>query len=132
VSAMVLKILLPFAVFSEESNVSRIVAESHQGFFGLLPHRLDCIAALPPGILIYETSTGGEIYVAVSEGVLIKTGANVLVSVRNAVKGTDLAQLRKTVVNDFLKVKERKENDHTVIAKLEGGFLRRLERLHHG
>ena len=36
-------------VFAERSGVSRIVAETRQGSFGLLPHRLDCVAALVPG-----------------------------------------------------------------------------------
>ena len=35
--------------------MSRIVSETHEGAFGLLPHRLDCVAALTPGILVYET-----------------------------------------------------------------------------
>ena len=55
--------------------MSRIVAETREGSFGLLPHRLDCVAALAPGILIYETEAEGEVFVAVDEGVLVKTGA---------------------------------------------------------
>ena len=52
---MNLKVLLPFQIFAEKTGVSRIVAETREGSFGLLPHRLDCVAALAPGILIYET-----------------------------------------------------------------------------
>ncbi len=48
---MHLKVLLPFQVFAENTGVSRIVAETREGSFGLLPHRLDCVAALVPGIL---------------------------------------------------------------------------------
>ena len=51
---MHLKILLPFEVLAEKTRVTRIVAESREGSFGLWPHRLDCVAALAPGILIYE------------------------------------------------------------------------------
>ena len=75
VAPMNLKILLPFQVFAEKTGVSRIVAETREGSFGLLPHRLDCVAALAPGILTYETDAEGEVYVAVDEGVLVKTGA---------------------------------------------------------
>jgi hypothetical protein len=71
---MNLKVLLPFRIFAEKTGVSRIVAETREGSFGLLPHRLDCVAALAPGILIYENEAEGEVYVAVDEGVLIKTG----------------------------------------------------------
>ena len=51
---MNLKVLLPFQVFAEKTGVARIVAETREGSFGLLPRRLDCVAALAPGILIYE------------------------------------------------------------------------------
>lgn len=69
---MNLKVLLPFRVFAAKTGVSRIVAETREGSFGLLPHRRDCVAALAPGILIYETETGGEVYVAVDEGIWLR------------------------------------------------------------
>ena len=53
-SLMHLKVLLPFGIFAEKTRVSRIVAETREGSFGILPRRLDCVAALAPGILIYE------------------------------------------------------------------------------
>ena len=94
---MNLKILLPFQIFAEKTGVARVVAQTREGSFGLLPHRLDCVAALAPGILTYETEADGEVFVAVDEGVLIKTGADVLVSVRRALGGADLGQLRAGV-----------------------------------
>src|ERR1700733_8739515 len=94
---MNLKVLLPFQVFVETTGGSRIVAETREGSFGLLPHRLDCVAALAPGILTFQTEAAGEVYLAVDNGVLLKTGADVLVSVRRAIRGTDLAQLRHSL-----------------------------------
>src|SRR5665811_1557110 len=64
---MNLKILLPFRIFAEKGGVLRIVAETSEGSFGLLPRRLDCVTALVPGILTYENETEGEVYVAVDE-----------------------------------------------------------------
>jgi F-type H+-transporting ATPase subunit epsilon len=124
---MNLKILLPFKIFAEAADVTRIVAETRDGSFGLLPHRLDCVAALGPGILIYETAAAGEIFVAVDEGVLIKTGADVEVSVRRAQGGTDLAQLRTAVEREFLVLDAQAENVRSVMARLETGFLRRMD-----
>jgi len=128
---MHLKILLPFQVFAEETEVSRIVAETREGSFGLLPHRLDCVAALAPGILIYETKSGGEIFVAVDEGVLVKTGPDVLVSVRRALGGTDLGQLHEAVEKEFLSLSELEQNTRSVMAKLESGFLHRFATFQH-
>lgn len=129
---MNLKILLPFQIFAEKEDVSRIVAETREGSFGLLPHRLDCVAALEPGILTYETGTDGEIYVAVDEGVLVKTGQDVLVSVRNAIIGTDLSQLREAVEREYLTVDETEQKIRSVMAKLETGLIRRLAEFQNG
>lgn len=129
---MNLKILLPFKVFAEKAGVLRIVAGTRDGAsFGLLPHRLDCAAALAPGILIYETAAEGEAYVAVDEGVLIKTGADVLVSVRNAIGGMDLGKLREAVEREFLNLNEQEKSVRSVLAKMESGFIHRLAAFHH-
>ena len=128
---MNLKILLPFRIFAEKTGVSRIVAETREGSFGLLPRRLDCVAALVPGILIYENEAEGEVYLAVDEGVLIKAGPEVLVSVRNAIAGTDLGQLREAVEREFLNLDEREQEVRSVLARMESGFFRRLAEFHH-
>ena len=130
-SLMHLKVLLPFQVFAEKTDVTRIVAETREGSFGLLPHRLDCVAALVPGILIYQTESGGEVLVAVDEGVLVKTGMDVLVSVRRAIGGTDLGQLHTAVAKEFLTLDENEQSVRTAVAKLETGFLRRYATLQH-
>ena len=127
---MHLKLLLPFRVFAEETGVSRVVAETRQGSFGLLPHRLDCVAALTPGILIYETEAEGEVYVAVDEGVLVKSHLDVLVSVRNAIAGTDLGALREAVEREFVTLTDREESVRSVLAKMESGFISRLAEFH--
>lgn len=128
---MNLKVLLPFKVFAEKTGVSRIVAESRDGAFGLLPHRLDCVAALAPGILVFETEAEGEVYIAVDEGILVKTGTDVLVSVRNAIGGADLGKLREAVEQEFLELDEQEKSVRSVLAKLESGFVRRFAALHH-
>ena len=126
---MRLKILLPFRVFAEQEGVSRIVAETYQGSFGILPRRLDCAAALAPGILTYQTPAG-EVYLAVDQGVLVKTGSEVFVSVRNAIGGSELDQLREAVNREFLEFDEREKSVRSVMAKLESGFVRRFMEYH--
>ena len=130
-SLMHLKVLVPFGIFTDQTGVSRIVAETRAGSFGLLPHRLDCVAPLAPGILVYQTGSESEVYLAVDEGVLVKTGMDVQVSVRNAMGGKDLAQLREAVEKDFIKVNKQEENVRAVMAKMESGFVRRLAEFEH-
>ena len=128
---MHLKVLLPFQIFADKIGVSRLVAETHEGSFGILPHRRDCVAALTPGILTYETEAEGEVFVAVDEGVLVKTGTDVLVSVRNAIGGTNLGQLREAVEREFLTLNEQEQSVRLVMAKMESGFISHLVGFHH-
>lgn len=129
---MNLKILLPFQIFAEKSGVSRIVMETFQGSVGILPRRLDCVAALVPGILLYECKAEGETYVAVDEGVLVKIGRDVLVSVRNAIGGDDLGLLRQAIDREFRNLDEEEQGVRQVLAKMESVFIRRFVRSHHG
>ena len=124
--SMTLKVLLPFEVFADERGVTRIVVETAQGSFGLLPQRLDCVAALVPGILSFETASTGEVFLALDEGVLVKTGPDVLISARRALRGDDLSRLRDTVEQEFLTLDAQEEALRTVMNRLESGFMRRF------
>ncbi len=106
-----------------------IVAQTTKGCFGLLPQRLDCTVALLPGILSYETETESVVYLAVDQGVLVKAGKDVLVSVRNAIGGTDLDKLHQAVRQQFLTLDAEAKSVRSVVAKMETGFIRRLMEL---
>lgn len=123
---MRLKVLLPFRVFLDLPAVTRIVAETQDGSFGLLPHRRDCVAVLVPGILTYQSDAHGEMFAAVDAGVLIKAGADVTVSVRRAVAGPDLAQLRAAIRREFLNLDNQERDARTAASKLESGFVSRF------
>jgi F-type H+-transporting ATPase subunit epsilon len=126
---MNLKILLPFKVFADIKNVSQVVIETSEGSYGLLPQRLDCVAALVPGIFTYETEKSGFQYVAVDTGIMIKAGEQVLVSVRNAVGGADLGKLGDLVKKNFKKQDADVKEANTVVAKLERGFIYSFDKL---
>ena len=123
---MNLRILLPFGVFAEKVDVLRVIAETTDGSYGLLPNRLDCVAALVTGILAYEAKDSGTVYVGIDQGVLVKAGAQVTVSVRRAIGGLDLGQLKDAVERDFLKLDEQERNVRTAVAKMESGLMGRL------
>jgi F-type H+-transporting ATPase subunit epsilon len=129
---MKLKVLLPYQVFAEIDDVLRVVVETPQGSFGLLPRRLDCVASLEPGILTCETKAQGEIYIAVDLGIMVKAGDDVLVSVRNAIGGTNLGKLREAVARDFLNLDENERQMRAVLARLESGFVRHFTEYHLG
>jgi F-type H+-transporting ATPase subunit epsilon len=128
---MTLTILLPFRIFAKLDNVSRIVAETLEGSFGLLPHRLDCAAALVPGILGYTTAADNTSYLAVDQGTLMKIGDCVFISVRRAIAGTDLNDLQQAVVREYLTLNTQEREMRSVVAKMESGFIGRLAELRH-
>ncbi len=128
---MNLRLLLPFEIFAEKSDVLRIVVETPEGSLGLLPLRLDCVVPLEPGILTYETKVGGEVFVAVDTGVLVKSGPDVLVSVHQALGGTVLTQLRDVVEQQFRSFDQQATHMRNVMARLETGILRGFSDLQH-
>jgi F-type H+-transporting ATPase subunit epsilon len=121
---MQLRILLPFGVFASVADVTRIVVMTPKGSFGLLPHRLDCATVLSPGLLSYSTATAGEVHIAIDAGVLVKTGAEVLICVRHAIAGADLGHLRQAVEQEFLNLSEQEKSIRTTLAQLESGLIR--------
>lgn len=129
--AMHMRVLLPFRVFCEQDGVVSLVVETVHGSYGLLPNRLDCILPIEPGILMYQKTGGQTIYTAIDQGILVKTGALVVISVRNAIGEADLGHLQQAVEQEFLNLDERERDVRDSLAKLESGFIRRYLELRH-
>ena len=125
---MKLKVLLPNEVLVDE-EVAKVTAEAANGSFCLLPRHVDFVAALAPGLLVFEPASGGEEFLAVDEGTLVKCGKEVLVSVRRAARGTDLDGLRDTVDERFRVLDDREQAALTASAKLEANLVRRFMEL---
>ena len=125
---MNLEILLPFRVFLKESEVSRLVVETSAGALGFLPQRLDRATVLVPGIMEYETAAEGKKYIALEEGILVKPGPDVTISVRNAIGGASLGELQELVEREFLELDEREKSVRSVMAKLESDFMHQFEK----
>ena len=125
---MTLRILVPQQVLLEE-EVQKVVAQGDHGSFGMLPRHVDFVAVLTPGILTYDTA-GGESFVAVDRGILVKQGSEVLVSVREAVAEGDLGELEATVRDRFTRLGEEEKQMETTLARLEADFVRRYAELH--
>lgn len=122
---MRLRVFLPVHVMLD-SSVERVVAEAENGSYGILPRHVDFVAALTPGLLSFTPAGGEEEFLAVDEGVLVKQGQDLMVSVRNAVRGTDLGTLRKLVEETYETVDDRERRARSALARLEAGFVRRF------
>jgi len=94
----------------------------------LLPQRLDCVASLVPGIFMYETDKGEIHYIAIDEGILVKAGTEVLVSVRNAIGGTDIGQLHNSIKKEYVKLDDNERSVRSVMAKIESEIIYNLQK----
>jgi F-type H+-transporting ATPase subunit epsilon len=123
---MQLKVLLPTEILVDEAVV-QVTAEAENGSFSLLPRHIDFVAALTPGLLSYVTAgEEREYFLAVNEGILVKLGAEVLVSTQSAVAGADLGQLQTTIEEQFRIHDERERVTRSAMARLEADFVRRF------
>lgn len=122
---MRLTVWLPTEILMRE-EVVRIRAEAENGWFGMLPKHIDFVTALVPSVLIFQAQAKPEEYLAIDHGILVKCGPEVSISTRNAVRGTNLEQLRKGVEEQFVAQEEREKKALAFEAKLEADLVRRL------
>jgi F-type H+-transporting ATPase subunit epsilon len=131
---MRLKVLLPTRVLIDQ-DVTKVTAEAENGSFCILPQHIDFVAALVPGILSFEktpylnTGTDKENFLAVDEGILVKQGNEVMISIRKAVRGKNLGTLKQIVEEEFRILDEREKKTRSILAKLELDFARRFFQL---
>ena len=128
---MQLKILIPTEVLVDR-EVTKVIAEAENGNFCLLPHHIDFVTALVPGILSFTIETGEEIFVAVDEGILVKCNREVLVSARNAIKGKDLETLKETVAVEYQILDEKEKLTRSALAQFEASMMRHFKELGNG
>lgn len=117
-----LKIMVPENIMVDET-VNKVIAEALNGFFCLEPRHIDFTAAIRPGILYYYTGEGEKV-IAVDEGILVKCGEEVLVSVVNAIEGTDLERLEREVREKFYLKEEAEEKVQIALKSLEADLIR--------
>lgn len=128
IERMRLTILTPEIRMLRAGPADKILAEDANGYFCLLPRHADFLTVLVPGII---TSWEGTLprYWAVDGGILVKYGADVKISVRNAVPGKKLRELEEAVRDRLSTFDEREEGMKRAMEQLEAGFIRRFVEL---
>ena len=125
---MHLKLLLPTHVLLNQP-VTKVIAEAANGAFCLLPHHIDFLTALVPGILTLQTPAGDEIFIAIDGGILVKCGPEVLISTRNAFQGSQLKALKQEVEQQFYALDEQERQARTAITRMEASLARQFTAL---
>jgi F-type H+-transporting ATPase subunit epsilon len=129
---MRLKVVLPTDIVIDK-EVIKVIAEAENGSFCLLPRHIGFVSVLVPGLLSYVCPGGQEEFVAVDKGILVKCGADVVVSTGQALAGADLGMLKMAIEKKFNLMDERQKKANSAVAKLEANLVRRfLELERHG
>jgi len=122
---MRLKVMLPGEVLLR-CDVTRIVGQAPNGSFGMLPRHIDFVTALTSGVLCFTDTEDRESFLGHDEGILVKQGREVLVSVRRAVEGKTLKELRSRVKDQFVSLEAHERAARSALARLEAGVVRRF------
>ncbi len=120
---MHLKLLRPTEVVIDQP-VLKVAAEGVSGSFCLLPHHVDIVTPLVPGLFAFESEAHETVFLAVDEGVLVKQGAAVWVSVRQAGQGDHLDTLQQAVQQQFHQLDEREQRARSMLTRLETSLVR--------
>lgn len=122
---MHLQVLLPTDVLVDVQT-PKVVAEAENGSFCLLPRHANFVTSLAAGILTYTSSQDTDHNIGVAEGVLVKSGGNVFVSVEYGVRGDTPGELRDNLRRYFETINERERQALSAVARLEADFVRRF------
>ena len=128
---MELTVLTPLGVVLQ-TKVSKVNMETLNGYRTLLPKHVDFISALGPNIMFYCDEANNEKYVACHNGIVVKKGKKVIVSVQNALLGDKLDELEMTLSEVYKQNEEQRKELNTAMARLELGIIRGFSHLREG
>lgn len=114
-------------------KVKKVILETLDGYYTLLPKHIDFVSALGGSIVSYvaENETK-EKYIACHPGIVVKKGEVVTITVQSAVLGDNLTELEDVVRKYFKQNNEQRKELNTAMARLELGLIRGFGRLNNG
>jgi len=124
---MRLLISTPADIVLEQDGIAHLRAEDASGAFGILPGHADFLTALPISVASWRLAQGGERHCALRGGVLtVSGGEKIEIATRQAVLGTDLAQLETEVLQAFHRANDEEERARTEAARMQVAAIRQI------
>lgn len=111
------------------TEIRKISLEFLNGYHTFLPKHIDFASIIKPSIATYTDGNGAQKYIACHNGVAVKKGQNITLSVQQAVLGNSLSELKSTILQEFKKADEQRKELNTAMARLEIGMLRGFKNL---
>lgn len=123
-----LKIYTPDKLVLNET-ILKLSVDGKEGNFSIMPKHIDYISSFSDGIISYTDTNNAVNFLAVNQGVLVKTGRNIEISTFHVALGTDLKDLKNKVKELALKSEEIVETDKKInisLKKMEYTMLQRI------
>ena len=111
------------------TQINKVTFETATGYYTLLPHHVDFVASLTAGITAYVPENETEKYAACHQGIVVKKGDVVTISVQGAVLGPTLSELQDLIKKEFKQNEEKRKELNTAMARLELGIMRGFRQL---
>lgn len=127
-SLMTAKIQLPTRTLFD-GEVMRLTAIAPNGAFGIYPNHADFVTVIVPSVLMLALADGTETFFGLDDGIFLKKGHHVSVSVRRGVQGDDLGGLQHIVTSSFVKMDEEERQARSALSRLEADMVRRFAEL---
>lgn len=124
---MRIKLILPYKTILDK-KVEKITAPGSNGDFQILPKHIDGTWSLKPGILTL-TDHDTDFYYAINQGLVVKQGSIVYISIFQAIAGESLEELSQTVAESLQILDERERKAREVLIKLETDTIKRFMEL---
>jgi F-type H+-transporting ATPase subunit epsilon len=112
-----------------QENILKITLETLEGYYTLLPRHVDFVSALTAGIVTFLPEYSNEKYAACHQGIVVKKGEKITLSVQNAVLGETLSELQELIKIEFKQKEEQRKQLNTAMARLELGIMRGFKQL---
>lgn len=125
---MSVTVLLPTRTLFE-GQAKRMTAVAPNGSFGIWPNHVDFVTAIVPSVLTLCLTNGAEEIFGLDEGLLVKKGPAVTVSIRRGVRGDNLDTLHQTVETNFIQMDEDERQARSALSRLEADMVRRFAEL---
>lgn len=119
-----LRVLLPGGLFLAQET-DKLIAEAPDGCFCLLPHHIDCVSALVPGLCTCTGADGTLLHLALDAGTLVKRGRTVTVAVPRAARATAPGTLAQELIASFTALALQEREARNAAARLDTDLLRR-------
>ncbi len=105
---------------------AQISGVAANGGFGILPNHIDFVTALVPSVLLVTQADGTERIFGIDEGVLVKKGRDVEISVQRGVEAPDLASLDAAVTDFWDTMEDEERAARAALSRLEADMVRRF------